>query len=385
MTTFVCIQAGKEPVLRQEGSALGEDHRPKNKEYSTSYIDHIPANRIEPLAWLGKTDWLKPNRGGYEHSRNQLQLLLNRSLRLGRDFANQIREIINLSISPEIGNAPGMLASAQYAHIFYMASKILATGRKTIRLSSDWCEAFEETELTLRFRDYKQPYSTMVVELPANYAQAKRVPGSTDYPVCVALHHEESANVLLVEVVFANSQSNLLVPFSPDDQVEDVLRNVLVQPNQEADYAGMPQAENYLAAYMRIGLNAVVSMVYGTDWEKVDLTATERRAKRRHKEQTNSRDAATAERAGLRLRTFPEVFQFHQTIEAFAEEIETPFSEARGDGPPRKPHWRRGHWRQQPVGQGRMERRLLWIRPVLVNASRFTGDLKDTTTTYVAE
>lgn len=30
-------------------------------------------------------------------------------------------------------------------------------------------------------------------------------------------------------------------------------------------------------------------------------------------------------------------------------------------------HWRRGHWRQQAIGVGRADRRLTWIRPVLVN------------------
>lgn len=30
-------------------------------------------------------------------------------------------------------------------------------------------------------------------------------------------------------------------------------------------------------------------------------------------------------------------------------------------------HWRRGHWRNQAVGPGRKERKLLWIMPVLIN------------------
>jgi hypothetical protein len=53
-------------------------------------------------------------------------------------------------------------------------------------------------------------------------------------------------------------------------------------------------------------------------------------------------------------------------------------------GASKKSHWRRGHWRRQAVGQGRAERELRWIRTVLVNADRFKGDLKDTTTTYQA-
>lgn len=31
-------------------------------------------------------------------------------------------------------------------------------------------------------------------------------------------------------------------------------------------------------------------------------------------------------------------------------------------------HWRRGHWRQQPHGRGRAERKLLWIDPILIGS-----------------
>lgn len=32
-----------------------------------------------------------------------------------------------------------------------------------------------------------------------------------------------------------------------------------------------------------------------------------------------------------------------------------------------QPHWRRGHWRNQPFGEARLERKLIWIKPTLVN------------------
>lgn len=34
------------------------------------------------------------------------------------------------------------------------------------------------------------------------------------------------------------------------------------------------------------------------------------------------------------------------------------------------PHWRRGHWRRQAHGAGNLERRVIWIRPVLVRRDR---------------
>jgi hypothetical protein len=32
-------------------------------------------------------------------------------------------------------------------------------------------------------------------------------------------------------------------------------------------------------------------------------------------------------------------------------------------------HWRRGHWRQQPCGEKMQQRKLVWIRPTLINSS----------------
>ena len=39
------------------------------------------------------------------------------------------------------------------------------------------------------------------------------------------------------------------------------------------------------------------------------------------------------------------------------------------------PHWRRGHWRRQAHGAGNLDRRLIWIRPVLVRRDR-GGDVE---------
>ena len=31
-------------------------------------------------------------------------------------------------------------------------------------------------------------------------------------------------------------------------------------------------------------------------------------------------------------------------------------------------HWRRGHWRRPPYGEGRALRKLIWVMPMLVGA-----------------
>jgi hypothetical protein len=345
-----------------------------------NYITRVPGNRIEPLAWLGKTDWLRPTANGFRYSRPALQRLLDESVRYGRTFAHEVRDILYLSTSPGVERYSGGVSSQEYASIFYMASKVLATGQKTVRLSSEWCEAFEQTELTLQFADYKQPYPTMLVELPSDYATARFVPGAAEYPRLVGLHHCEEAGVLLVEVVFKGAQSHLSIPYRPDGVIEDVLRNLDVREKDAAPFP-IEGSESYLAAFLRVALNAMTAMVYRTDWRKSEPTAPGPQRRRGG----GWRGAAEARRAKLRLAVGPEVYSFDQTVRAFEEDTQTPPAGGpERPGTPKKPHWRRGHWRQQAVGEGRDQREYRWIRPTLVNAARFRGDPKDTTTTYDA-
>lgn len=350
-----------------------------------SYISTIPENRIAPLAWLGKSNWLTPKKRGYSYSRQELQTLLNSSLKFGKEFANQVRQIINLSVSPDIQQFTG-LDSIGYSHLFFMASKVLASGQKTICLTTGWCEAFENTELTLQFREYRQPFPTMVVELPIDYVKTKRVPQISDYPEYVAVHLDEGQQVLLVEICLRKSHTHLLIPFTPDYNLEAVLKELVLMPSDEADYSKAPDIEKYLAQFIRIALNAVIAMIYGADWHKLEPTYLDKQAKERLKAQTTSNDIGTARKARLRLAALPEIYEFDQTTKAFLEEPLIYSDISIGvSGMPKKPHWRRGHWRRQPVGPGRQERELRWIRPTLIHADRFKGDLKDTTTTYATK
>ena len=39
------------------------------------------------------------------------------------------------------------------------------------------------------------------------------------------------------------------------------------------------------------------------------------------------------------------------------------------------PHWRRGHFRMQPCGHGKLERKLIFVAPMLIHASQLQGDI----------
>jgi hypothetical protein len=50
------------------------------------------------------------------------------------------------------------------------------------------------------------------------------------------------------------------------------------------------------------------------------------------------------------------------------------FTGGRGEGYEVSPHWRRGHFRQQPCGPRNQERKLIFLHPVLVRTDRLRGE-----------
>jgi hypothetical protein len=81
----------------------------------------------------------------------------------------------------------------------------------------------------------------------------------------------------------------------------------------------------------------------------------------------------------------PTLITFEQEISFY---IRKPDEEAQADdglsayGRKNKPHWRKGFYKMQPFGLGRSQRRLIFIKPVLVNRHLFSGQLQDTKTVY---
>ena len=95
----------------------------------------------------------------------------------------------------------------------------------------------------------------------------------------------------------------------------------------------------------------------------------------------SARKQAQRRKAKEELRNMATVMTIAQTIK-FARRQSARQDKGEPTGRTNAPHWRRGHWRQQPCGQGRSQRRQIYISPVLVNARLFGGDDGDTNVTY---
>jgi len=84
------------------------------------------------------------------------------------------------------------------------------------------------------------------------------------------------------------------------------------------------------------------------------------------------------------LRMMPMIYGFSQQIKIYEDkrgESPTP-----GNGETRlTPHWRRGHWVNQPCGAGSKDRKVIFRPAVLVNDHLFGGKLSDTRVTMTTK
>ncbi len=70
-----------------------------------------------------------------------------------------------------------------------------------------------------------------------------------------------------------------------------------------------------------------------------------------------------------RLRRIPSICELTQNIRLYDREPPPSQGHSEQLGSPKKtPHWRKGHWRRVAIGSGRKDRKIVFIRPVLVNA-----------------
>lgn len=346
-----------------------------------SFSRRVPPSLIGPFAWLGKTDWITPTVNGYRRS-SDLRAIVDKSQRFGNVFAAEVRGIIHVSLGAQTPNGVWFHDRTPFTDMFFMTSKVLANGQKIVKLSTEWCEQFENTDLSLSFKDYRQPFPTMVIEFPPSHFDANIASNTGHCPEFIAIHHEEQEGLILFQMKSRIQTLLGQLVYEPDQPIEYELDKL--NPNSIVDNELKPQRMGFDLKFIKIALNAVVAMTYGTEWQTLGPTRDERQNSKTLKKQVRSKDRKASSKARLLLGILPEYFQFDQKIKAFGESSRDRSDVLDSDGTPKKPHWRRGHWRQQPIGPGRVSREVRWIRPILINAGQFLGDLKDTTTTYVA-
>lgn len=376
-------------------------------------FDH--SEHMTALTWLGRKDWmlykdipaqraisakprklvLKPKQPVAPGPESPIVVNDKEFNRHPAEMWDVLREIVNVLEFDVVGT------------LWYNTlAKALAGGPKIFRPTPLQCEALQHAEARYAFKDYKQPYPVITLEIPEEYRQQlQQKYGIDESPRYVLVNHDDKNRFITVSAFY--NKGNIITHITPDraeyatieeslvrnrdrrqDDVQEVEAgrflmpgNPVVQGSTEGEFDA---AENV----QRLGVNFAMMMSLYTvkvagplDAKNYKIWQQEARAIRSGGIPTNK-----AVEAQKKLAAAMHLIQFDQKVE-FYDEVEEQIEVAQGVDIERlhkspRSHWRRGHFAMQPFGIGRRERRMIFRKPVLVRAKYFLGDIKDASVTY---
>ena len=274
---------------------------------------------------------------------------------------------------PELLNYPHLLAlirrllpiQSLLLYELHAQSKALAEGPKLLCPTAEQCEALEHVDVNISFDDYVQPFPTFLLELPLEYRCKLADRFQIECPQLVLTHHDARTKYIVSFRTGGNACVSTCHLMSPRwKTVEEALRFGVEEGND------LDQGE----VIQRVALNFGLLMTY---YGVRDLGPADPQSHATHMRNARRKNQGKAERARRLLDGEINVIEFEQDVVVY-DRSETQQSDSEGDGSTRRTHWRRGHFRRQVCGHARSARKLIFIKPILVNAHRFQGDVADT-------
>lgn len=253
----------------------------------------------------------------------------------------------------------------------YTMSRMLSEGPKVFTFDALTCEALENFDLNVACADYRQPFPSVVVELPKDYVQRRIVPfeAGTHAPDFAVVHHDPERNVVLLIVRMTSHQVlTRLLKLDLAPTLEEVWDMGKRAWGLEDSLAMTPEENALGTAICKLALNVcLLGTAYGVKGLGPE-NPTHHQRLQRHAQVARKKHRDRIEQAAIDLLTHPMRFAFAEDVVLFQRES----GEVGGDGNDKggwtvTPHWRRGHWRWQPCGPGRSERKRIAIPSVLVN------------------
>lgn len=297
----------------------------------------------------------------------------------------------------------GVLDFDVVATLWYNAlSKALADGPKIFRPTPLQCEALQHAEARYAFKDYKQPFPVIILEIPEEYReQLKSQYGIDDSPKYVLVNHDDKNQFITVSAFY--NKNNIITHITPNRVEYETIEDSLVknrERRQDSIQKSIQDAKDALSIFendgefnaaenvQRLGINFAMMMSLYTvnvegplDPKNYKIWQQEATSKRKTGEFTNAAlEAQTKLAAALHVIQFDQKVEFFDEIEQHVEIAQGVDIEKLHKSP--KSHWRRGHFVMQPCGIGRRERKMIFRKPILIRAKYFLGDVKDASVTY---
>lgn len=339
----------------------------------------IHREAIPALSWLGRKDWLE----------------------FGFSPAFAARQIWtrpkNLEISPEERKKHSPSLWKQVEHLTKLAgedvvnsflllalSRSIAGGPKVFQPTVEDCEALENTACTMAFEDYKQPFPVVIIELPKEYRQKlAKMWNQPKGPSHVIVHHEPEKGFITVNAFF--DRGNIISHITPARPEYKTIEDAITYNQDKPEVRGAGDDFKVAELAQRLAVNFCMVMVLlgvrqtgPLDPDAYNKAKKMSRRKDRHHRELGQKLVNSAmfkvEFIEQKIKLFEEEF-----IEPRKQDEKTSTDIVHASP---KPHWRRGHYRQQPCGHQFTLRKLVFIKPILVMAGLFGGDMKNTQVTY---
>lgn len=336
------------------------------------FTNFVSRETIPALSWLGKRDWLD---FGYNATFN------DRTIWTRPKIADLRSQEIPAAIKPQVERI--LLAAGRDVVNSFLAlalSKSIAYGPKVFQPTFEDCVSLENTECNMSFADYKQPYPAIIIEFPKEYkhrlAQAWKVPKVPSHMIVL---HDSEKGFINVNAFF-DRQNVLAYMAAARPEYETIEDAIVVNRRDDSD-------QEYRVAELaqRLAVNFCMVMVLMGVRQTGPL---EPAAFAKAQKMAKAKDKRKAELGQKLINSALYKVEFiQQRIKLYEEEFLQPRQPTARVGlevhrPSPKPHWRRGHYRQQPFGPGSAMRKLIFIKPILVCSDLFSGDLKNTEVMY---
>lgn len=330
---------------------------------------------IGPLAWLGRRDWIEFTYSSFKDRTvstrpRPLEITPEERAKYPKEHWVKVQEIVDAATFDVVNSF--MIAAL---------AKSIAGGPKIFQPNYDDCIALEHQECSMTFTDYKQPYPVIIIEIPKQYkqrlAQLYQLPTG---PSHVLVHHDPEKGFVNVHAFF--SRQNVLSHITPArseyQKVEDAITLNKVK------HEGQTKSEFEVAeTVQRIAINFCMIMVLAgvrqTGPLEPDHYAKAKKMASRKDKHHRELGKKLLDSAMFKIEWID------QKIKLFEEEFiqpRQPRTDGEGTHASPKPHWRRGHYRHQACGVQLMVRKLVFIKPVLVMAGFYSGEIGETSVTY---
>jgi hypothetical protein len=333
-------------------------------------------------AELGKTDWLQSYR--LPNGRTGHLARITHEFSSSSVAAAHLTNIIKRS---EIGYE---------VYFHYALSKLISNGPKILRPTVKQCEALRNTEIKIKFAEYRQPYPATLIELPVEFRQQITQEFNFEcYPYILSIH-DPSLELIYCGSSFLASkkaEQGLLLTGRPEyENIEDALiktehvqidgrtrkeREVIQLPEDGTDFK-----VGKITQRLAINFSLMMTMFGVVNKGKLESEPVIKS----HARKAKSKDKEIALAGRALNKGSISLIEFDRNIKFY--EDRTSHSGGGGSGESNikvSPHWRKGHWRTQRFGVSLAERKTIFICPVFVNKDLFAGELSDTTTTYTSK